>query len=281
MRIAVISDLHIGAEDFRARRLRGVPRPSRARARRDRAPGRCLRVLLPRAALEGAGRIRSLRSALPPTSPAASGRPSTRSCRGITTWWSSGRAAFRRGRSAEAPGFRVLLSHGHENESAYQSPLRIRLVELYMWLVYRLKRLRTPRAVRLQLPDGLRAQREGRRRRARGGRARPRADGATTSSSSATRTSSGTWSFAAAAPTSTPETASGAGCTPPSISTAGSATSRVSGTSGARRSEKPSHGRAEARLLVGLGPPACRRPGPAPCRPPSRWRRPRWGSRPA
>jgi UDP-2,3-diacylglucosamine pyrophosphatase LpxH len=42
------------------------------------------------------------------------------------------------------PGFRILLSHGHENESAYQSPLKIRLVELYMWLVYRLKRLGWP-----------------------------------------------------------------------------------------------------------------------------------------
>jgi UDP-2,3-diacylglucosamine pyrophosphatase LpxH len=42
------------------------------------------------------------------------------------------------------PGFRILLSHGHENESAYQSRLKIRLVELYMWLVYRLKRLGWP-----------------------------------------------------------------------------------------------------------------------------------------
>jgi UDP-2,3-diacylglucosamine pyrophosphatase LpxH len=43
-----------------------------------------------------------------------------------------------------AEGFRILLSHGHENERAYQSPLRTRLVELYMWLVYRLKRLGLP-----------------------------------------------------------------------------------------------------------------------------------------
>ncbi len=41
-------------------------------------------------------------------------------------------------------GFRILLSHGHENEPAYQSPLRARLVELYMWLVYRLKCLGFP-----------------------------------------------------------------------------------------------------------------------------------------
>ena len=41
-------------------------------------------------------------------------------------------------------GFRILLSHGHENESAYQSPLKIRLVELYMWFGYRLKRLGFP-----------------------------------------------------------------------------------------------------------------------------------------
>src|SRR5262249_58547800 len=41
-------------------------------------------------------------------------------------------------------GFRILLSHGHENEPAYQSPLRTRHVELYMWFVYRLKRLGFP-----------------------------------------------------------------------------------------------------------------------------------------
>jgi len=41
-------------------------------------------------------------------------------------------------------GYRVLLSHGHENEPAYQSSLRVRLVELYMWLVYRLKRCGLP-----------------------------------------------------------------------------------------------------------------------------------------
>src|SRR5262245_66410288 len=42
------------------------------------------------------------------------------------------------------PGFRILLSHGHENEPAYGSALRIRLLELYMWLVYWLKRLGLP-----------------------------------------------------------------------------------------------------------------------------------------
>jgi UDP-2,3-diacylglucosamine pyrophosphatase LpxH len=41
-------------------------------------------------------------------------------------------------------GYRVLLSHGHENESAFGSAARVRLVELYMWLVYRLKRVGLP-----------------------------------------------------------------------------------------------------------------------------------------
>jgi UDP-2,3-diacylglucosamine pyrophosphatase LpxH len=41
----------------------------------------------------------------------------------------------------EHAGFRILLSHGHENEPAYRTRLRTRLVEWYMWLVYRLKRL--------------------------------------------------------------------------------------------------------------------------------------------
>ena len=121
------------------------------------------------------------------------------------------------------PGFRILLSHGHENESAYQSPLKIRLVELYMWLVYRLKRLglRAPydysyrMDYELNVKDGGAAHVEA---------ARAHVQRATTWWSSATRTASGTWSFAAAAPTSTPATASGAGSTPPSISTAGSAT---------------------------------------------------------
>jgi UDP-2,3-diacylglucosamine pyrophosphatase LpxH len=38
-------------------------------------------------------------------------------------------------------GYRILLSHGHEVEAAFHSALRTRLVELYMWFVYRLKRL--------------------------------------------------------------------------------------------------------------------------------------------
>jgi predicted phosphodiesterase len=43
-----------------------------------------------------------------------------------------------------AAGFRVLLSHGHENEPPYRTPLRTRLVEWYVWLTYRLKRLGFP-----------------------------------------------------------------------------------------------------------------------------------------
>lgn len=41
-------------------------------------------------------------------------------------------------------GYRILLSHGHENESAFGSAVKVRLVELYMWLAYRLKRVRFP-----------------------------------------------------------------------------------------------------------------------------------------
>ena len=44
----------------------------------------------------------------------------------------------------ERAGFRVLLSHGHENEPPYQTSLRSRLVEWYVWLTYRLKRLGLP-----------------------------------------------------------------------------------------------------------------------------------------
>jgi UDP-2,3-diacylglucosamine pyrophosphatase LpxH len=41
-------------------------------------------------------------------------------------------------------GYRILLSHGHENESAFGSAIKVRLVELYMWLIYRLKRIGLP-----------------------------------------------------------------------------------------------------------------------------------------
>ena len=41
-------------------------------------------------------------------------------------------------------GYRILLSHGHENEPPYRTSLRSRLVEWYVWLTYRLKRLGFP-----------------------------------------------------------------------------------------------------------------------------------------
>jgi UDP-2,3-diacylglucosamine pyrophosphatase LpxH len=41
-------------------------------------------------------------------------------------------------------GYRVLLSHGHENQAAFKNTLKTRSVELYMWLAYRLKRLGFP-----------------------------------------------------------------------------------------------------------------------------------------
>ncbi|MBA0084074.1 MAG: metallophosphoesterase family protein, partial [Acidobacteria bacterium Pan2503] len=74
-------------------------------------------------------------------------------------------------------GFRILLSHGHENEPAYQSPLRIRLVELYMWLGYRLKRMGFPGLYRysyrmdykINMKDGGSAHLEAARRLLRGG----------------------------------------------------------------------------------------------------------------
>jgi UDP-2,3-diacylglucosamine pyrophosphatase LpxH len=41
-------------------------------------------------------------------------------------------------------GYRILFSHGHENESVYANAVKVRLVELYMWLAYRLTRLGLP-----------------------------------------------------------------------------------------------------------------------------------------
>lgn len=41
-------------------------------------------------------------------------------------------------------GYRVLLAHGHDNEAVFQSPFRTRVAEIYMWLAYRLKRLGFP-----------------------------------------------------------------------------------------------------------------------------------------
>lgn len=43
-----------------------------------------------------------------------------------------------------ANGMRVFLAHGHEVEPVYQHPLRTRTAELYMWFAYRIKTLGLP-----------------------------------------------------------------------------------------------------------------------------------------
>ena len=143
MRIAVISDLHIGAEDFRpdgfGEFLDHLERehdeiillgdvfecyfpvlPWKALAEYDRWDRRYDDITR---------RFRSAKYTI------LSGNHDMVACRarGIPSRT-----------EREQEGFRVLFSHGHENEPAYGSPLRIRLVELYMWLVYRLKRLGLP-----------------------------------------------------------------------------------------------------------------------------------------
>ena len=143
MRIAVISDLHIGAEDWEpagfAEFLEHLERehdeiillgdvfecyfpvlPWRALAQYDRF------------AAQYADITRRFRS---PKYTVLSGNHD-----GV-----AGRARGIPSRTERAlDGFRVLLSHGHENEPAFQSLLKTRLVEWYMWLVYRLKRLGLP-----------------------------------------------------------------------------------------------------------------------------------------
>lgn len=143
MRIAVISDLHIGAEDFRpdgfGEFLDHLERehdeivllgdvfecyfpavPWRALAEYDRFDRRFHAIT---------DRFRSPRYTI------LSGNHDmvARRARGVPSQIERG-----------GEGFRVLLSHGHENEPAYRGRLRIRLVELYMWLGYRLKRLGLP-----------------------------------------------------------------------------------------------------------------------------------------
>jgi hypothetical protein len=143
VRIAVISDLHIGAEDFR---------PDGFAAFLDHLEREhdeiillgdvfeCYFPALPWGALADYDRFdrrhaditRRFRA---PRYTVLSGNHDmvARRARGVPSRTERG-----------GPGFRVLLSHGHENEPAYRSPLRTRLVELYMWLVYRLKRLGLP-----------------------------------------------------------------------------------------------------------------------------------------
>ena len=65
MRIAVISDLHIGAEDFRPDGFGEFLDHLEREHDEIMLLGDVFECYFPRAALEGAGRIRSLRSALP------------------------------------------------------------------------------------------------------------------------------------------------------------------------------------------------------------------------
>lgn len=143
MRIAVISDLHIGADDFSptgfGEFLDHLERehdeiillgdvfecyfpvlPWRALAEYDR---------FDRLHRDITHRFRSAKYTI------LSGNHDVvvRRARGIPSRTARGR-----------PGYRIWLSHGHENESAFRSSLRARLVELYMWLVYRLKRVGLP-----------------------------------------------------------------------------------------------------------------------------------------
>lgn len=143
MRIAVISDLHIGAEDFRpdgfGEFLDHLERehdeiillgdvlecyfpvlPWRALAEYDRFDRRHRDIT---------DRFRSSKYTI------LSGNHD------MVAWRARGIPS-----RAERGGqkFRILLAHGHENEPAYQSRLKIRLVELYMWFGYRLKRMGIP-----------------------------------------------------------------------------------------------------------------------------------------
>jgi predicted phosphodiesterase len=144
MRIAVISDLHIGAEDFR---------PDGFGEFLDHLEGEHDEIILLGDVLE------CYFPALPWRALAEYDR-FDRQFRDITDRFRSSKYTILSGnhdmvawRARGIPSrterggkdFRILLSHGHENESPYQSSLRIRLVELYMWLTYRLKRMGLPR----------------------------------------------------------------------------------------------------------------------------------------
>src|SRR5262249_17836876 len=140
MRIAVISDLHIGAEDFApdgfVEFLDHLERAQDALALLGYL-FECSFPVLPWNALEEYARFdrqhqditRRFRTSKY-TLLSGNHDMVARRARGIPSQTERGNT-----------GFRILLSHGHENEPAYQSPLRIRLVELYMWLGYRARRM--------------------------------------------------------------------------------------------------------------------------------------------
>jgi UDP-2,3-diacylglucosamine pyrophosphatase LpxH len=143
MRIAVISDLHIGADEFRPEGLTEFLDHLEAEHDEIILLGDVFECYFPRwpwRALAEYDRFDRLHGEV------------TRRFRSAKYTILSGNhdMAVKRARGIPSriergdPGFRILLSHGHENEPAYQSPLRVRLVELYMWLAYRLKRLGLP-----------------------------------------------------------------------------------------------------------------------------------------
>jgi len=143
MRIAVISDLHIGAEDFRPDGFGEFLDHLEREHDEIILLGdvfECYFPVLPWRALAEYDRFDRLyhditRRFRSPKYTVLSGNHDmvVRRARGIPS------TTVR-----EARGYRILLSHGFENESAYRSALRIRLVEMYMWFVYRLKRLGFP-----------------------------------------------------------------------------------------------------------------------------------------
>jgi UDP-2,3-diacylglucosamine pyrophosphatase LpxH len=176
MRIAVISDLHIGAEDFRPDGFGEFLDHLEREHDEIILLGdvfECYFPVLPWRALADYDRFDRLHADITrrfrsPKYTVLSGNHDivARRARGIPSRAERG-----------GPGFRVLLSHGHENEPAYQNPLRTRLVELYMWLVYRLKRLGFPALYRysyrmdyeLNVKDGGRAHVEAARDHVRRG----------------------------------------------------------------------------------------------------------------
>jgi predicted phosphodiesterase len=143
MRIAVISDLHIGAEDFR---------PDGFGEFLDHLEREHDEIILLGDVIECYFPVLPWRALADYDRHARLHAPITDRFRSAKYTVLSGNHDMVARRARGMPsrtergtgGFRILLSHGHENEPAFQSPLRTRLVELYMWLAYRLKRLGVP-----------------------------------------------------------------------------------------------------------------------------------------
>ena len=143
MRIAVISDLHIGAEDFRPDGFGEFLDHLEREHDEIILLGdvfECYFPVLPWKALAEYDRFDRLHHDITRRFRSAKYTILSGNHDMVVRWARGIPSRTERG----GPGYRILLSHGHEHEPAYRTWARMHFVALYMWLVYRLKRLGFP-----------------------------------------------------------------------------------------------------------------------------------------